>query len=171
MGGIYGETKMLRNYNREDVQVFVAGEKAAQGYMNGYYESQGLDIDRSIACKQYDLTVTYSDKTKMIEEKFRDTNYGDLLIEMFQCIEFVELGWFYHTTADYLNYVICNTDWKPYRLYSIKWNNFKPWLFGYLKMHPRPFTVLSPKGIGLSLNFSIRWTEIPDNLYKLSEIK
>ena len=162
---------MNRLYNKEEVLGFVAGEKKAQEMMDKIYLSAGWNIDRSHACKKFDLYLYNNMYRARVEEKFRSADHDDLLIEFIQMIETrpPELGWYYYIEADYLNYIICD-NWQPKKIYTLKWGSFTSWMLDYLKVTKFANAIFSPRGKGLTLNISINWLDIPNNLYKVKSL-
>ena len=117
--------------NQLEVDASVAGEKIAQGYMDKIYIKQGFTIDRSKACPAFDCQLTKGLKTHKVEEKFRQDDFGDFGVEIFQCIIKPQLGWYYHVDAEYINYVICD-QWEPRYGYWVRWAKFKEWMVDHL---------------------------------------
>ena len=142
--------------NQLEVNEFVAGEKIAQGHMDKIYGDLGLITDRSKACQAFDCQITKEQKTYKIEEKFRQDDYGDFGVELFQCVMEPQLGWYYHVDADYINYVICD-HWEPRYGYWVRWRTFKKWMINHLTYNKKPEVFVSPLGIGLSLNVAFTW--------------
>jgi len=133
-------------------------EKYAQMILDGYYESRNHTVDRTSACKKYDCII---DGQYKVEEKFRQEEYGDILIEVIQDMNTNAPGWFFETGCNYLHYVfIENSSIK--RFIRINWDKFKSWcLSDYFVSHKHPNTVISPRGWGLTVNLSVPINDIP----------
>lgn len=125
-----------------------------------YYSEQGWKFDRENSDRGSDLIM----ENMFVEEKFRVGNYGDIAIELFQCLKDIEqlkpksLGWFYTTKCERLFYFVgCQEDGSlpPDGFYILKWEKFKKWLYQYFKENNFPRMIISPKGYGLSLNVII----------------
>jgi len=151
--------------DQEDIDAFVRGERIGQKFMDPYYISRGFTVDRSTSCHEYDVMIACNGREYKVEEKYRAQDYGDLLLELFQCLEEPQLGWIYHTRADTLNYIICDKDWQPEYFYCVTWRPFKKWLFDVIKHQSSIKTIVSPKGIGISLNMAIEWAIIPQEYW------
>ena len=95
--GIDGEMRMNNYRNQEDINKFVAGEKIAQAWMNKEYPLLGYDIKDRKGQRGYDLILCKDEKLYKTEEKFRTIDYGDFLVEIFQCMIKQEWGWLYKT--------------------------------------------------------------------------
>jgi len=152
--------------NREEVLTFVDGERIARQYMNIEYELLDMKIIHRNDNKERDLVLEYKSNQYKTEEKFRDGDWRDLLVEILQCIITQEPGWFYTTKADLVSYVMCNSKWIPQRFYLVRWPEFKNWLYEYLSKNKFPKAIISPRGLGLTLNLSINWIDIPPDLFK-----
>ena len=164
-------------YNPDEINESVSGEKKAQNYIDLFYTSNSWLPNRSGACKTYDLTLTPNGKETKIEEKFRKSKDGtryDFGVEILQRTEKnpPQLGWFYTTQSEYIFYVGCDLEWIPVNLYSVNWSKFKTWFLSEYLTHinKTPETFISPKGIGLSINISIPWQDIPEEIYKKFKI-
>jgi len=136
-------------------------EKYAQMILDEYYESRSHTVDRTQSCRQYDCII---DGQYKVEEKFRQSEYGDILIEVIQNLNTNAPGWFFETRCDYLHYVFMD-DSIIKRFIRLKWNKFKSWcLSDYFVSHKHNKTIISSKGWGLTVNLSIPIKDIPDYL-------
>jgi hypothetical protein len=146
----------------KEKQEFFDFERYAQQILDGYYESKNHTVDRTTACKLYDCIMDGVDK---VEEKIRQEEHNDILVEVIQDMVTYSPGWFYETRCDYLHYVFMN-DTKISRFLRIDWNKFKGWcLSKYFIDNKHPYSVISPKGWGVTVNFSIPIKDIPKYLY------
>ena len=132
-------------------------EISCQQIVDPFYESKGLNIDRSCSCREYDLMLNDS----KVEEKFRTVDYGDFLIEIIQDVASGNEGWYYKTKADNIAY------WATTKiLYFVKWEKFKYWFINKYKIEDDLFRVQkSIIGYGLTINVSIKWSDVPAYLY------
>lgn len=141
-------------------------EKIAQSYMDKWYRSFGYVIVNRTGTKQRDLILMKNNVEIRVEEKFREKDYGDLLIEIIQDVVSNNPGWFYSETFDRLSYVTVDNNYKPVQIYWIKFVKFKSWLFDYLTKKKRAEVVFSPLGYGLTMNLPISWQSIPKEYYQ-----
>lgn len=136
-------------------------ERTSQSKVDPYYLMYFTSIDRSVSCKQFDCII---DGTEKVEEKFRTVERNDILLEMIQDLQTNAPGWFYETQCDYLHYIFMqDTEFK--KLYRFDWKKFKPWCYEFFKNNKHPYTVVSPKGWGITLNLSVPINAIPQYLY------
>ena len=159
---------MIKHRIQEDVDELVQGEKLAQKHATEFYKSLGWQVDRLGACVGYDCILSKDGRRLKIEEKFRQKDYNDFLVELIQAAETGQLGWHYHTQADRLLYVICGEDWTPTKFYIVLWKRFKVWFVQY-QLKNKVTWIKSLVGIGISYNISIPWRNIPSNLWELKE--
>ncbi len=134
-------------------------EKESQLIVNEFYDNMNWSYDRSGACMEYDLTI----KGLKIEEKFRYIDYHDFLIEVVQDVFDKNNGWYHKTTCDRLFYWVCDKT-----LYSVNWREFKKWIKKEYK-NTKIKGIVSTDGYGLTINISINWHDIPQELYKKFE--
>lgn len=154
--------------NNADVSTFVAGEQAARKLMLPHYPALGLTVINTNGNRERDIVCQDADTGKpvKVEEKYRDTDYGDFAIEILHDMETGELGWYYKTRGDLLAYIVCDKSWTPQKVYLVNWTAFKEWWLQYLADLKRATGPISPRGIGLTLNLTIDWPRIPPHLYK-----
>lgn len=151
----------LREYNdREQARRYSEFEMRMQPKLDQYYKYRGFNIERR-PTKEYDCKLN----SVTVEEKIRTSVYQDILIEILQDLVKHTLGWFYTTNADYLYYAMCmNGDISE--LHMIQWPQFKHWCLSKYwpdkGMHGK--YLISPKGIGLTLNLKIPIKHIPEEL-------
>ena len=165
---------MVEDYTREGKQMSFKMERNNQPHADNYYESRAWVIDRKHHTEaSYDLDLD----SVPTEEKFREGDFGDLLVEMIQCMVDIgnltpkALGWFYTEKFDRLHYFTgCDPEGKrpPKKLYVIaNWPAFKKWLYLYLAQAGQVMCVFSPKGYGLTMNIPIKWYLIDDKVEEL----
>lgn len=141
-------------------------EITAQQYIDRFYVDRGYTVDRSVACIGFDCILRSGARTYKVEEKFRTSDFGDFAVEMTQCLVTRQSGWFYETTCTHLNYVILDDIQVPTHCYIVNWKKFKSWFLGdWLPHNKRQTVVISPKGNGLTENYTIRWSDIPPSLW------
>jgi hypothetical protein len=144
-------------------------ESRSQNILDRYYASRGRSVDRSKACIQYDCIL---DGQWKVEEKIRSASRSDIAIEFIQNMQASKfnLGWFYETRCDYLHYVFM-TDTGIDRFLRFDWPKFRVWItdtyFSKVKQHP--FSVISQKGYGVTLNLCVEISQIPDNILVFDE--
>jgi len=157
-----------RNHNRE----FASNqdhESIAQNYLDKYWDSIGVQVERSGACKNYDAIYTFGGIANTVEEKYRFTGklYSDILVEIAQAVDAKYWGWFVETPADILNYIFCTTEFVPFQAFSFRFPELRTWYYEtYLAEHPHGSYVCSTKGFGVTINLALPIREIPDHLYK-----
>ncbi len=150
----------------KEKQEFFDFERYAQQILDGYYKSRNHTVDRSSSCKLYDCII---DATSKVEEKIRQEEHNDILVEVIQDMETYSPGWFYETGCDYLHYVFMN-DTGIGRFIRIDWSKFKSWcLSDYFVNNKHPYSVISPKGWGLTINLSIPIKDIPKYIVRNDE--
>jgi hypothetical protein len=144
-------------------------ESRSQKTLDQYYASRGHTVDRSNACFQYDCII---DGKWKIEEKFRSVSRPDIAIEFIQNMQAgkFNLGWFYETKCDYLHYVFMDGE-RIDRFLRINWLKFRDWIIDtyFSKVNQHPFSVVSPKGYGVTLNLCVRIDQIPEQILILDE--
>lgn len=133
-------------------------ERDCQSVMNSHYIKWGI-VDRSGACELYDLALYMeSGKIVYVEEKFRQVDYGDFLLELIQDVESCNLGWFYKTKASHVFYIVALQT-----IYSIDWDSFRK-RFREIQEDKKLFAqtrlVYSLDGFGCTINISIPWNLI-----------
>lgn len=138
-------------------------ERDSQRIIDQYYMLRGHTVDRSTSCVSYDCIL---DGKYKVEEKIRQTERQDILVEFIQDAVTYAPGWFYETKCDYLHYVFMNeADGSVSRFVRLNWSKFKNWcLSDFLKNNLHPYSVISAKGWGLTINFSIPINSIPSNV-------
>lgn len=159
------QTPTDRAYFDEKTQT----EFRAQGVMDAWYIQYGFEIVNRDGNKKRDLVLARDGKQIRIEEKYREKDYGDLLIELVQDLVSNNPGWLYAESMDRLCYVILD-GYRPKTIYWIDWIKFKDWLFTYLSINKIQKAIISPAGYGLTLNLSIAWDKIPGDLCKKFEL-
>jgi hypothetical protein len=141
---------------------YFAFEAMCQKVLDNYYLSRGHKVDRSKSCKDFDCIL---DEKWKVEEKFRDREYNDILIEIVQDLKTFDAGWFIKTKCDYLHYIFMKDD-SIIRFMRFKWNDFRNWyLENYLSVHSNHQSIVSKKGWGVTINLSVPIADIPKNLY------
>lgn len=75
--------------------------KYPSSIINRFDSNSELDLDYQL--KDIDLSLEIDDKTIYISEKFRQKDYGDLLIELYSKYPHTK-GWMENSAADYLAY-------------------------------------------------------------------
>jgi len=134
-------------------------EKESQLFMDEFYKKMGWIIDRSVACKEYDLKINNS---IIVEEKFIYNDCDNILIEFVQNVINQDWGWFYKTEANYLFFIVTHE-----YLYAIKWMNFKEWFINELTNGTKFRPIICTKGYGYTINLAIERNFIPRELYQL----
>ena len=163
--------------NEQEILEFVEKEKAAQEHMDVFYESRGHTIFDRTGNKEWDLILTVNGPEKRrqekIEEKFRFNSWGnDILIEIVQDLSGKNWGWFHSTGCDYLHYVFCTENAKPYKLHRIKWKDgFKGWYLKHLGDEKKASAVISSKGYGLTINLCVSFKDIPEKFIEAFDIE
>jgi len=137
-------------------------ERKCQKILDDYYKSRGHTVDRSKACKGFDCIL---DGTWKVEEKIRDREYNDILLEIIQDMETNNPGWFNETECDYLHYVFMKGE-NISRFIRFKWDKFRNWYIqDYLTIHSQNHCVVSARGWGVTVNLSIPINDIPNYLF------
>jgi hypothetical protein len=145
---------------------FTKYEKSQQELILSFYQNQmGFTPNRTSACIDFDFEFEINGKKFFAEEKFREKDYGDFLIEIMQDAAKGNKGWYYTTSAYFLFYIVGNN-----KVYIINWHKFKEWFKeNYKNIKLR--TACSCQGYGLSINVSINWEDIPKQFYTKHIIK
>lgn len=100
-------------------------EKAMQVFMDREYARLGYNVDRSTACREYDVILRKGNLVHRIEEKFlfTESHYDQMLVELIQNVadERLNPGWFFHVKADLLFWIYCPSDHvsPPYDYWAI----------------------------------------------------
>lgn len=157
-------------YDSEYYQKKVATEKNAQYWMDIWYQHWGFEIIDRTGNKKRDLVLKGKNNNFKVEEKYREKDWGDFLVEIIQDMVGNKPGWFYTETPNILNYIILDCEKKPKIAYWIQFNKFKNWFFNYLSENKHPRGVISPEGFGLTLNIAISWDFIPEDICHRYEI-
>lgn len=145
---------------------FTIFERKIQQKLNPIYQGMGYTIIRN-GDKGKDLYIN----SKATEEKIRTEVRKDILIEILQDITSANLGWYYTTKAELLNYVMCNS-MEPQLIYWIDWPKFKKWFVeDFLSViSPRGQYIISIRGYGVTLNIPVPIISIPDFLYQKQDL-
>lgn len=155
--------------NAQEVEDFFAREKAMQPFMDAEYLSKGHQIVTRVGTRKYDLILKVNGKDQLIEEKYREKEYDDILVEILQDVISGGLGWYYTTGCDYLHYILCPNWQPPTRYWRIPWQPFKTWMEeAFWKTKPKYRT--SSRGYGRSLNVCVPFSAIPAHLIRRYEI-
>jgi len=95
---------------------------------------------------------------KLVDEKARDGEYGDCLVELIQDLKTGKLGWFFGK-KDWILYGSWNdiSETYPNSLYLVKMPQLREYVYG-LRSVLR--TVISHKGWGITWNISLSWEEL-----------
>ncbi len=150
----------------KEKQEFFNFEHYAQKILDDYYTSRNHAVDRTTACKLYDCII---DSQYKVEEKIRQEEHNDVLIEVIQDLVTYSPGWFYETGCDYLHYVFMNNT-RIGRFLRLNWIKLKDWcLSDYFINNKHPYSVISPKGWGVTVNFSIPIKDIPKYIINFDE--
>lgn len=168
MGGIRGATSLGKLMNPA-IEEFVQFEQDGQELLDLFYAGLGWSVNRGSACREYDVLLSKGELTYKIEEKIRRHDYGDLLLEIIQDVPSGNPGWFAETRCDYLVYAVVEGNGLK-RVVFCNWPGVKGWcVSSYLPKSKRH--ECSSKGYGLTLNIPIRFSEIPDHLYKVYDVE
>lgn len=135
---------------------FFQFEKSRQKIFDNFYKKHNWDFERieGRENKDYDVLVNIKGWRIKIEEKSRDKDYGDFLVEIEQDTETKSLGWLFYTKADCIFYEIKG---KIYVVFIDK-------LREYVNRNKDKLPVrISEKGWGRTKNVIISWSEILKN--------
>lgn len=163
--GVLGERAVTEQEKKE----FFEFEKRSQAIIDQYYLSRDHTVDRSVSCVYYDCLL---DGQYKVEGKIRQIERSDILVEFIQDAKTYAPGWFYETRCDYLHYVFMSESGNSIsRFVRINWSKFKDWcLNDYLKTNKHPYSIVSHKGWGITINFSIPIEEIPNQLIFIDDM-
>lgn len=154
-----------KNFNFWDSKQ-VKYETTQQQKIDTIYQKLGYNIDRSKACKSFDLTLDDGFMIQTYEEKFRSKNtekYKDFGIEILQDVVSNNLGWFYTTSAEYIVQIHQDEDINNC-MYIVNWTMFKNWFkLNYEKIQTQ--LQQCKNGFGYTLNIYIKWQDIPQEIY------
>jgi len=144
----------------QEKREFFKFEKTSQQAIDKYYTLRGHTVDRSVSCISYDCIL---DGKVKVEEKIRQVERSDILIELIQDAVSYSPGWFYETKCDYLHYIFMDgTGTSIARFIRLNWSQFKNWVFtDFLKNNKHPHSVISDKGWGITVNISVPISTIP----------
>lgn len=158
----------MKYRNQLEINQSVSGEKLARGYMLAYYAGYGLKVINTNGTREQDIIClgVSTGRRYRVEEKYRRGDFGDFLIELFQDMNALDLGWYFKTRADLLAYIVCDSAWIPQRSYIVRFAKFKVWWMDYMAKHTHPAAIVSSKGIGVSLNLSVSWLCVPREIYE-----
>lgn len=116
------------------------------------------DIFDDTKTNDYDVIVEYQNKRYTVDEKARQNEYSDLLVEVMQCIRAGQPGWIYKP-VDYIFYA----SWPnkaspdPSSAYLIRVPNLLEFIVENWEQLPEHF---SSKGYGLTLNKKVNWQDL-----------
>lgn len=129
-------------------------ERQHRRFFNSLYRSYNMNVQRvrGKKNKHYDAIIRWKGHTFTVEEKYREKDYGDFLVELEQDTVTHSPGWFYYSKADYILYAI---DGKPPKLYSIRLPALRAFLKHRLWAYPEK---ISTKGWGRTRNIAVPWT-------------
>ncbi len=160
------ETPRDQEYYKQKQQA----EYRAQGRIDNWYYAMGFaEVERD-ADYQHDVTLRRNGTRLKVEEKYRDGDFGDLLVEIIQDVVSNGPGWFYTEKFDRLSYIVMDKNGVPVKIYWIKFDEFRNWFFGYLANKKRVPAILSAKGYGLTLNIPVDWKSIPKGIVQKFDI-
>lgn len=146
----------------EERKEFEQFELDSQAVLDHYYKTKGHDVDRSSAGVKYDCIL---DGCSKVEEKIRSAERGDIAIEIIQDLNnYNNRGWFYETGCDYLHYVFMD-QLVIKRFLRFRFSIFKTWVTNvyFAKLNQHPYSVISPKGQGVTLNLCVPIDQIPSD--------
>ena len=132
-------------------------DKKASLFLDELYKQKGFEVigkAPDMKFDDYDKIIKFKDLiTYKVEEKARNGNYGDVLIEIMEDLKSGDLGWIYQTKAERLIYCIYSdkADEKPQEVYVFKVEELKNYLFENAKELFNKANI-SDKGYGLTLN-------------------
>lgn len=137
-----------------------------QGTMDAWYISKGFMIVSREGSLRRDLVLQRGDRIIKVEEKYREKNYGDFLIEVIQDMVSNNEGWYYAEKPDRISYIILDADKKPKFVYWIKFVEFRDWWMEYLREHKKQIAWICPEGYGITLNLTVPWDKVPEEICK-----
>lgn len=120
------------------------------------------DIFDDTKTNDYDVIVEIGDvatgKRYTVDEKARQNEYMDLLVEVMQCIRDGRIGWIYKS-IDYIFYASWpdKTATEPSSAYMIRVPNLRDFIVENWEQLPDHF---SSKGYGLTLNKKVNWQDL-----------
>lgn len=146
------------------ISEFVDFEHDAQPLLDEFYRQRGYIVDRSKACKLFDVILTRGERSVKVEEKIRSHDYGDILLELVQDVDSGNPGWVSKTRCDYLVYAVV-TGGQLLKVFVLTWMPFKNWLIteyfpGSSGKQATQYR-WSARGYGVTLNAAIPITNIP----------
>ena len=136
---------------KEDFFIF---EKECQELFNKFYTENNWKYERVYGKenKLYDVKIQVKDKWYKIEEKTREIDYKDLLVEIEQDTESKAPGWLYYTQADYLFYMV-----NKKTIYLVNMNRLKNHIENFKDYYNQKVSI---KGWGKTVNIVIPWHTI-----------
>ena len=156
----------------EAAKPFFAFEKEMNQYMKTHYDSLGCtyvwdDLHNNFTGdEEKDVTLYNEGKTILIEHKFRQVEYPDILVETDQDVESNNIGWIYKCGADLLHYIICKTIegiMRPIYYHRIKLKLFKDWFICWREVE-HPEQRISKRGYGRTINLVVPLNIIPPEM-------
>lgn len=131
-------------------------EQANQWRFNQLYQKHDIPYKRISGedNKKYDCVILWEGEWIKIEEKYRSSDFNDLLVELIQDTETNDPGWIVYSEADYLIYGVS----QKFFIVDL------PRLREFVKKHGSKFNqIVSEKGWGRTVNIAIPLYTIFDN--------
>lgn len=140
----------------ETKEEFFQFEREKQKVFDQFYKEKNWICQRVTGKenKYYDCILKIGDKKIRVEEKYRNKEYPDLLVELEQDTETQSPGWLDYSWADWLLYGVKN------RIYGIKMMALREFVEANKKHFPEK---ISEKGWGKTRNIAIPWAYLIQN--------
>lgn len=150
--GLFGGMNKMKTKQ----EFFNFEDKISKPFFDKFYSAKGYEVKRisGVKNKDYDCEVKIEDTWYKIEEKYRDREITDCLIETIQDTKTNSPGWLYYCKADYILYGGGN------RIYCIDFPKLKSFLE---KFKDKFNTKISGKGWGITQNIVIDWSTLKAN--------
>lgn len=126
------------------------------------YQKLGMKVVKDIfddtKTNNYDVIVEWEGNRYTVDEKARQREYMDMLVEVMQCIRVGKIGWLYKP-VDKIFYAswAMKDDIEPTSAYWIDTPKLKDFVADNWEQLP---DVFSSKGYGLTLNKQIHWQDL-----------
>lgn len=117
------------------------------------------NIDSPYA-SDHDVIVKIDGRNCKVDEKARDGDFDDLLVEVLQCMRTGKIGWIYHQ-IDYLFYA----SWRdkestvPSSAYLVDFGKLRDFVTDESTFKQLE-TIISTKGYGVTLNKKVAWLDL-----------
>lgn len=147
--------------SKQDWDAFLKWEKDKHlNFFLPYYKENGFEIIKDCVGLNwpYDMEVKKDDKIIRIDEKARQKEYDDFLVEVLQCLKTGKIGWLYKPKDIY--FYASWIDLESPEPNSAYWINSHRLIDFVVENFDDLESAISEKGYGLTYNKKAKWDDL-----------